>query len=140
MPPEGTKPWESALVVTENEVRQLALALPGAREQPSYGGRPSWRTPSRMFAWLCDDPVALVVWVETVESKRALLTASPSTFFTTAHYDSAPVVLVDMDAVDVREVAELLVDSWLLRAPRSLTRPVDDPQTLITTLMHSLRI
>ena len=46
-------------------VRRLALAMPGAFEQASYGGRPSFRTKQRMFTWIREEPEALVVWVES---------------------------------------------------------------------------
>lgn len=108
-------------MVTENDVRQIALDLPGAYEQESYGGAPSWRTKPRMFTWIRDDPDAIVVWVDSLETKEALLASDPDTFFTTSHYDAHPVVLIHMDAVDVDELAELIRNSWLLRAPRSLT-------------------
>ncbi len=121
-------------MITEDDIRQLALALPGAYEQASYGGRPSWRTAPRMFAWLRDDPEALVVWVEAVEDKEALIAADPLRFFTTPHYDGQPIVLVRFDAIDADETAELIVDSWLLRAPRSLTRPAGDRRRLISTV------
>ncbi len=113
-------------MIIEDDIRQLALALPGAYEQASYGGRPSWRTAPRMFAWLRDDPEALVVWVDGVEDKEALIAADPFRFFTTPHYDGQPIVLVPLEAIDADETAELIVDSWLLRAPRSLTRPASD--------------
>jgi hypothetical protein len=75
-----------------------------------------------MFAWLRDEPEALVVWVESLEEKEALIAAEPSTFFTTAHYDGQPIVLVRLESVDRDEARELITDSWRLRAPRSLTK------------------
>lgn len=51
-----------------------------------------------------------------------MVASDPSTFFTTPHYDGLPIILVRLEAVDVEEVGELITDSWLLRAPRSLTR------------------
>ncbi len=109
-------------MITEEEVRRIALSLPGAYEQESYGGRPSWRTKARMFTWIRDTPDALVVWVESVEDKEALMASAPDKFFTTAHYRGQPIVLVRLEAVDADEVAELITDSWLLRVPRSLTK------------------
>lgn len=103
-------------VVSEEDVRRVALSLPGAYEQESYGGRPSWRTPPRMFTWIRDDPDAVVVWVDSLEDKEALIASAPDTFFTTSHYDGHPVVLVDMQAVGVDELTELITDSWRLRA------------------------
>ncbi len=74
-----------------------------------------------MFAWIRDRPDALVVWVDSLEDKEALLASDPAKFCTTPHYDGHPIVLVHLEAVDSDEVAELVNDSWLLRAPRSLT-------------------
>lgn len=113
---------ETATMVTEDEVRRLALDLPGAFERASYGGRPSWRTEPRVFAWLRDEPEALVVWVASLEDKEELLASDPEKFFTTSHYDGRPLVLVELSAIEVDEVRELLTDSWRLRAPRSLTK------------------
>lgn len=43
-------------MATHDEVRTIALGLPGAFEQASYGDRPSWRTTPRMFTWIRDEP------------------------------------------------------------------------------------
>lgn len=112
-------------MVTEADVRRIALALPGAFEQESYNGRPSWRTKPRMFTWLREDPDALVVWVDSLEEKAALLGAEPTKYFTTSHYDGHPVVLVRLDAVDIDEASELIIDSWRCRAPKSIVRQLD---------------
>ncbi|MDQ6838596.1 MAG: MmcQ/YjbR family DNA-binding protein [Actinomycetota bacterium] len=109
-------------MVTEVDVRRIALSFPGAYEQDSYGGRPSWRTKPRIFTWIRDEPDAVVVWVESLAEKEALVASDLDKFFTTPHYDGHPVVLVRLSAVDVEEVAELIGDSWRLRAPRSLTK------------------
>ena len=37
--------------MTIEDIRSVALALPGAFEQASYGDRPSFRTTPRMFAF-----------------------------------------------------------------------------------------
>ena len=117
--------WENADVVTHEDVRSLALSLPGASEQASHGNRPSWRTKPRMFAWIRDDPEALVVWVESEEDKHALIGAEPDKFFTTAHYDGYPMVLVRLEAIDTAEAEELVTESWRLRAPVTLVKKWD---------------
>lgn len=109
-------------MVIEDDVRRIALSLPGAYEQASYGGLPSWRTKPRMFTSIRDEQDAVVVWISSLEAKDALLASDPAKFFTTSHYDGYPVVLVRMDAVDAGELTELICDSWALRAPRSLTK------------------
>ena len=112
-------------MVTWDEVRRIALALPGAFEQESYGRQPSWRTKPRMFAWIRDEPEALVVWVESEEDKHAVIASDPKKFFTTPHYDGHPMVLVDMQEVGVKEATELITESWRLRAPKTLVKEWD---------------
>jgi len=115
-------PCDDGSVVRHHDVRRIALGLPGAYERESFGGRPSWRTKPRMFAWIRDDPEALVVWVESPEAKDALISGEPPKFFTTPHYDGHPIVLVRLEAVDGDEATELITESWRLRAPRPLVR------------------
>ncbi len=112
-------------MVSHDDIRSIALHLPGAEERASYGGRPSWRTKTRMFAWIRDDPEALVVWVDSEEEKRALIESEPEKFFTTPHYDGYPIALVRLEALDRQEAEELVVESWRLRAPRSLVKQWD---------------
>ncbi len=107
-------------MLTHDDVRAIALALPGAYEQASFGGRPSFRTKPRMFCWIREDPEALMVFVESLEEKEALLAADPDVFFTTPHYDGSATVLVNLDHVDADEARELITDSWRLRAPKGL--------------------
>ncbi|MEA2702988.1 MAG: hypothetical protein QOJ69_1618 [Actinomycetota bacterium] len=112
-------------MITVADARRIALGLPGAFEKDSYEGCPSWRTKPRMFTWIRQGPEALVVWVESIELKEALVGSEPEKFFTTAHYDGHPVVLVRLGAVDADEATELVTESWRLRAPKSLVREWD---------------
>jgi hypothetical protein len=113
-------------MVSHDDVRAIALGLPETFERPSFGGRPSWRTKQRMFAWIRDEPEALVVWVDSLEEKEAMLASHPDRFFTTDHYDGHPIVLVDLDAVERDEAAELITESWRLRAPARLVKEFDE--------------
>jgi hypothetical protein len=108
--------------ISEAYIRSVALSLPGAYEHASHDGRPSWRTKPRMFTWLRNNPEALVVWVESLDAKEALLATQPDIFFTTPHYDGYAIILVRLDVV-ARELAKsLIVASWKLRAPASLVK------------------
>ncbi len=78
-----------------------------------------------MFTWVRDDPEALVVWVESIEEKEALIASEPEKFFTTPHYDGYAIVLVRLDTIDAEEAAELVTESWRLRAPKALLRQWD---------------
>ena len=98
------------------------MSLPGAYEQASYDGRPSWRTKPRMFTWIRDKPEALVVWVESLDDKEMMIATEPRVFFTTPHYDGYPMVLVRLEAIDVKRARELITESWRLRAPKVLLK------------------
>lgn len=111
-------------MASEADVRELALALPATAEKPSYG-TPGFRVRDRLFARLREDPDALVVWRESEEEKRALIGAEPEKFFTIPHYDGHPHLLVRLEAVDREELAELLEESWRLRAPQRLIAELD---------------
>jgi hypothetical protein len=60
-------------VISHDDVRRIAGSLPGAYEHASFGGRPSWRPTPRMFAWIRQEPEALVVWVSSGEEKTAMI-------------------------------------------------------------------
>jgi hypothetical protein len=111
-------------MVTEDDVRRVALSLPGTTEKPSYG-TPGFRVKDKLFARIREEGDVLVVWVEDEGEKEALLASAPGTFFTTPHYDGYPMVLVRFDAVDLAELTELLTDAWRIRAPRRLREEFD---------------
>ena len=108
-------------MATEADIRRIALSLPETLERPSYG-TPGFRVADRLFARLRDDGESLVVWVADQGEKAALLQADPDKFFTTAHYDGHPSVLVRWSLVDVDELTELLTDAWRVRAPQRVLR------------------
>ena len=114
-------------MVTEDDVRRIALSLPATTEKPSYG-TPGFRVKDKLFARIREEGDVLVVWVDGVEEKEALIAAQPETFFTTPHYDGYAMVLVRFDAVDVDELTELLTDAWYLRAPKRLRAEFDSTQ------------
>ncbi len=106
-----------------DDVRRLALALPGTAERPSYGS-PGFRVADRLFARLRPEG-DLLVWCGDLAEKEALLQADPGLFHTTAHYDGHPTVLVDLAAADEVTLEELLTDSWRLRAPARMAAAFD---------------
>jgi hypothetical protein len=115
-------------MVSHDEIREIALAMPGAIERASYGGRPSWRTKTRMFAWIRDDPEALVVWVESLDEKEALIAAQPEKFFTTPHYDGEPIVLARLEKLKRQEAVDRIVGSWRNRATKTAVKAWDAAQ------------
>ncbi len=108
-------------MATEDDVRRIALALPGTTERPSYG-TPGFRVADKLFLRMHDQPGVLVLWCEDEHAKRTLLARDSSAFFTTPHYDGHPSVLVRLDQVDRPALAELVLDAWRARAPLRLLK------------------
>lgn len=111
-------------MVTEDDVRRVALGLPETTEKPSYG-MPGFRVRDRLFARVREEGDVLVVFVADEGEKQGLIAAEPEKFFTTAHYDGHAMVLIRFGAVDVDELTELLTDSWRLRAPARVLAQFD---------------
>ncbi|NRQ34199.1 hypothetical protein HII36_20430 [Nonomuraea sp. NN258] len=106
-------------MVTEDDVRRSALALPETAERLMYG-TPAFYVRGRWFARIREEGDVLAVPVAGEEAKGELVAAQPQTYFTTPHYDGHAVVLARFGALDPAELTELLTDAWLLRAPGRL--------------------
>jgi len=119
---------QTGAVVSESDVRRVALGLPETTERPSYG-TPGFRVKDRLFARIREEGDVLVLWCASEEDKAALIAEDPGKFFTTAHYDGYPGILVRLDTVDVAELTELVTDSWRLRAPQKLVAQFDAQPT-----------
>jgi hypothetical protein len=114
-------------MIGADDVRRVAGTLPGAIERLSYG-MPGFRVADRLFARIRDEGDVLLVWCAGLDEKQELIAAEPAKFFTTPHYDGHPTVLVRFSAIDVAELAELLTESWRLRAPRPMVAAFDANQ------------
>src|SRR3954470_16211313 len=101
----------------ENDVRNIALSLPETIEKPWYN-TPGFRLKDKGFLRIRTDAEGgLVVFVADVEEKEAMLASEPDKFFTTPHYDGHAIVLVNLAAIDVDELRELITESWRMKAP-----------------------
>ncbi|MFG3504895.1 MmcQ/YjbR family DNA-binding protein [Streptomyces sp. NPDC047821] len=110
-------------MVTADEVRSIALSLPGAAEKLSWG-MPTFRAggPSgKIFASLDDDDRTMGVTCPK-EDREELIAAEPAKFFLREGHDEAyawlRVRLAALDDTD--ELYAILVDSWRQAAPRRL--------------------
>ncbi len=100
--------------MTWDEVRVLALALPGVEDALSYG------TPAlkvrvgaklKLLARLKEDGGSIVLSTEP-EEKELLLEAEPDVFFQTPHYEGWPTLLARLSALGPDRLAPLLERSW----------------------------
>ncbi len=110
-------------MVTEGDVRRVALALPQTKEQTSYG-TPGFRVQDRLFARIREEG-DLAVWLPDEAQKHELIASAPEVYFTTAHYDGYAIALVRLDAIDLDELTEVITEAWRARAPRRLLAELD---------------
>src|SRR5467141_3325542 len=104
-------------------VRQIALALPGVEEGPSYG-TPGFRVKGKFMARFWEDGETLVVKCGYAERDFWMLT-NPETFFTKDHYRGYPTALVRMANVDEDDLREVIEQAWRLHAPKKLIAEYD---------------
>lgn len=115
-------------MATDDDVRRIALELPGVEEIPSEGF--DFRVGGKGFVWSYPERVpgrrreirtdVAVLYVGDEAEKQALLLGEPELFFTHPSYDGLPLVMVRLDALDAVRLEELVLDAWRMRAPAEL--------------------
>lgn len=122
-------------MATWDDVRRIALALPETSERPAYGNA-AWRVRDKLFVWerplrekeiaelgdAAPDGPILGARVEDLVAKEALLADEPDLYFTTAHFDGYPSVLVRLERIGTEDLRELIAEAWLSRAPKRLAQ------------------
>ena len=106
-------------MVSREQARELALALPEAVERDHHG-RPSFRVGEKIFATQWDDDHMNVMLDE-----GGILTAverDPKTFAEVRWGKRLAAVRVDLRRVKEETLADLLADAWERRAPKRLLR------------------
>ena len=121
---------------TVEDVHRLAMEMPG--EVKVDEGKVVYQVSRKSFVFFRNprpdavDPETgeryddvIVLWVESEEAKQELLADDSLPFFTTPHFDGHPSVLLRGSRVgelDVEELAEVVADAWLARAPKTKAR------------------
>ena len=119
------------------DARAVASGLPDTVEETGgFGFGVTHRGKVKGFVWTwlervdpkkarVPNPSVLGVRVAGEADKQMLIAADPEKFFTEAHYNGFPAVLVRLAAIDVEELRELLTDAWRCQAPKDLVRRFD---------------
>lgn len=114
------------------DVHELALAMPHVAVEYGTSDNPVYQVGGKSFIFFRNprpDAVDLatgeryadviVFWVESEADKQALVQDETSPFFTTAHFDGHPSVLLRASRIGEltrKELAEVIQDAWLSRA------------------------
>jgi len=104
-------------VVSHDEARSIALALPEAGEQDHHG-RPSFRVAGRIFATLWDEEHTNVMLDE--DGIRTAAQAHPEVCEELYWGRKLAAVRVNLRRADAALVSELYEDAWEGKAPKRL--------------------
>ena len=117
-------------MTTQDDVRRIALALPGVSEShDDFAFSVEVKGKAKGMAWSWKERVVpkkprvpnfgvLAIRVANLGQKDLILSSKPKQFVHDPHYDGYPAVLVRLDAVSVADLEMLLTDAW-----RNLTTP-----------------
>jgi hypothetical protein len=119
---------------TVADVHRLAKSMPGAER--AEGSTVVYQVRRKSFVFFRNprpdafDPETgeryhdvIVFWVASDAEKQALVADESTPFFTTAHFNGHPSVLLRgcrVCELDRDELAETVYDAWLARAPKRL--------------------
>jgi hypothetical protein len=117
---------------TVADVHEIALGLPHVTVTHGASGNPVYQVGGKSFVFFRSPrpdavdpetgeryPDVIMFWVPSEADKQALVGDPATPFFTTAHFDGHPSVLVRAARIgELRrtELAELIQDAWLSRA------------------------
>lgn len=120
-------------MATWEDLHSAALALPETVEGRTHGSR-AWRVRDKTFVWerplrrgeleelgaAAGDGPVFGAHVPDLGAKAAVLASDPAIFFTTAHFERHASVLVRLEAIELADLAEVVLEAWLARAPKLL--------------------
>ncbi|OBI11220.1 MULTISPECIES: hypothetical protein [unclassified Mycobacterium] len=122
-------------MATWNDVARIVGELALTSEPSPH----EWRVGKKLLAWerplrpsdreaLADSGVEppegdiLGVRVSDEGVKFALIADEPRVYFTTPHFDGYPAVLLRLDEIAPRDLAEVITEAWLTQAPKKLVQ------------------
>ncbi|HZZ45729.1 MAG TPA: MmcQ/YjbR family DNA-binding protein [Pseudonocardia sp.] len=116
------------------DVHALAAELPDVTVEHGSGGHHTYKVSGKAFVTFrtprpdAVDPETgeryedvIIFWVASEADKQALVLDAGSPFFTTPHFDGYRSVLIRasrLDEISRGELAEVVQDAWLARAPK----------------------
>jgi hypothetical protein len=110
-------------MVSATQMRELALALPGAEERETWG-HPTFRVRDKIFASM-DEGGAIATVKASPEDQEALVGANPQTFSVASHVGRFGWTTIRLARIDRDELRELVVEAWRRTAPKRTVAAFD---------------
>jgi hypothetical protein len=107
-------------MVTFDQIRELAMKLPGVEPGTSYG-TPALKVKGKLLARLKEDGQSAVFRV-TFDQRDLLMQTKPKVFFITDHYLGYPAVLMRLSAATSKQAADVVEMAWRFSAPKQLRK------------------
>ncbi|MEU4423330.1 MmcQ/YjbR family DNA-binding protein [Actinoplanes sp. NPDC024001] len=123
---------DDSLPARVEDVHELASAMPHVTVEYGPGDNPVYQVGRKSFVFFRNPrpdavdpdtgeryPDVIVFWVPNEADKQALVQDGTTPFFTTAHFDGHPSVLLRASRIGELtrgELAEIIQDAWLSRA------------------------
>jgi hypothetical protein len=104
---------------TFDQVRRIALELPGAEEVSTWGSDTTFRVNGRMFATAAPEASYATVKASP-EHQAALVADEPDTFAAAPYTGGFGWVRVELSRVEPGQIRDLVVSAWRHTAPRKL--------------------
>jgi hypothetical protein len=114
--------------MTWEEVRAIALSLPGVEEGTSYG-TPGFKVKGKFLTRLRREDDSLVLVDVGFDEREMLMEAEPATFHITPHYKDYPSVLARIATVDPGSLRNFLERRWRNVAPKKLVKAYDETRS-----------
>ena len=106
--------------MTYDDVRKIALELPGVEDGTSYGTA-ALKVRGKLFVRLKEDGETIVLRTDEFERSH-LMQTHPKIFYITDHYRDYPWVLVRLKAVRRLMLKGLVEGAWQRAAPKGLRK------------------
>ena len=113
--------------MTEEDVRQLALALSHVEETVAYG-KPAFKAFGKFLTRVRQEDSSIVLVGVEFDEREMLMEAEPDVFHITPHYQNYPSVLARLETVDPGTVKGFLERRWRQCAPKKFLKEWDAAQ------------
>lgn len=123
-----------------DDIHAIAMSLPEVTVDATPRGHPVYQVRGRSLMFLrgprkdaidpeTGEPMEDVVGMRTPDEEDKLaLVQAPGPWFTTPHFNGYPAILVrlrDIGDIGHDELAEVITEAWLSRAPKTLARRLE---------------
>lgn len=109
--------------LTFDDVLGMCAKFPGIEEGTSYGTR-AIKVKGKLIVRLKEDEETIVLRMSFVV-RDILLHEQPTKFYVTDHYKDWPMVLVRLNTVKKKQLADLVESAWRENAPATLVKAFD---------------